>query len=239
MINQTQLEEGDVVLCTVDRIVGTIVFVKIDETGEEGSIITAEIAPGRIRNLRDYVIPKKKIVCKVLRISSEGNIHLSLRRVTKKEQKEVLNEYKLEKSYKGVLKGILGEKSTEELINKIQEKSKLSEFVEEIKENPKTLEELVGKEKSKKILEILKKQKTKKLIIKKQITLKTKSPNGIQEIKEIFSQIKNAEIKYISAGKYTIKVESSDLKKADQELTNILKDIEEKTKKSNIEFEFK
>ena len=63
----TDLEVGDIVLCTVDRIVGTIVFVKIDGDGE-GSIILSEIAPGRIRNLREYVVPKKKIVCKVLRI---------------------------------------------------------------------------------------------------------------------------------------------------------------------------
>jgi translation initiation factor 2 alpha subunit (eIF-2alpha) len=56
-----ELEVGDVVLCTVDRTAGTVVFVKIDGYGE-GSIITSEIAPGRIRNLREYVVPKKKIV---------------------------------------------------------------------------------------------------------------------------------------------------------------------------------
>ena len=76
-----ELEEGDVVLCTVERIVGTIVFVRIKGDGE-GSITMSEIAPGRIRNLRDYVVPKKKIVCKVLRISPNRNTDLSLRRVT-------------------------------------------------------------------------------------------------------------------------------------------------------------
>ena len=55
------LEEGDMTLCTVDRIAGTVVFVKIEGEEREGSIILSEIAPGRIRNLRDYVIPKKKI----------------------------------------------------------------------------------------------------------------------------------------------------------------------------------
>ena len=55
------IEEGDILMCTVDRIVGTVVFVKIDETGQEASIVMSEIAPGRIRNLRDYVFPKKKI----------------------------------------------------------------------------------------------------------------------------------------------------------------------------------
>ena len=93
---ENQLEVGDVVLCTVDRIVGTIVFVKIDGK-REGSIILSEIAPGRIRNLRDYVVPKKKIICKILRITGD-RIHLSLRRVTPKEQKEIREQYKSEKS---------------------------------------------------------------------------------------------------------------------------------------------
>ena len=55
------MEEGDVVLCTVTKIEGTSVFVNIEGDGE-GSIIVSEIAPGRIRNLRDYVLPNKKIV---------------------------------------------------------------------------------------------------------------------------------------------------------------------------------
>ena len=96
-------------MCTVDRIVGTIVFVKIDGNGE-GSIILSEIAPGRIRNLRDYVVPKKRIVCKILRISGD-RIDLSLRRVTQKEKKELIEQYKQEKSYISVLKSILGEKA--------------------------------------------------------------------------------------------------------------------------------
>src|SRR3990167_3310904 len=103
------LEEGDLVLCTVEKIVGTIVFVNIDGEKKQGSIVLSEIAPGRIRNLRDYVVPKKKIVCKILRIYDKGNIELSLRRVTLKEKKEVLEQFKLEKSYESILRSVLGE----------------------------------------------------------------------------------------------------------------------------------
>jgi len=106
------LEEGDLVLCTVERIERTVVFVKIFLNGEEigGSVTTSEIAPGRIRNIRDYVVPKKKIVCKVLRISQKGNIELSLRRVTPKEKKEVMDQDSQEKSYIKILKSVLGNK---------------------------------------------------------------------------------------------------------------------------------
>ncbi|MEN9625985.1 MAG: hypothetical protein RL557_313, partial [archaeon] len=62
-----ELEEGQIVLCTVDKIIGTTVFVRIDNNGE-GTLTFSEIAPGRIRNLREYVMPGKKIVCKILKI---------------------------------------------------------------------------------------------------------------------------------------------------------------------------
>lgn len=231
-----EFEQGDVVLCTVSKIIGTTVFVNIDGNGE-GTIITSEIAPGRIRNLRDYVVPNKKIVCKILKIAG-NNIHLSLRRVTQKEKKEVLEQEKQEKSYKSILKSILGEKS-KEIIEKITKKEKLYDFFEESKENSKELEKLIGKENSQKVLEILNSQKQKSVILKKIINLNTTKPNGLKLIKEILGKIKNAEVKYISAGKYSIKKESENLKKADTELKQILEEIEKFARKNNMEFSVK
>jgi len=232
-----ELEVGDVVLCTVDRIVGTVVFVKIDRNGE-GNIITSEIAPGRIRNLREYVVPKKKIVCKILRISPNGNINLSLRRVTQKEKKEVLEQYKQEKSYKSVLKSILGEKS-ENIIQQIEEEERLFDFLQEAKENSKDLEKIVGKESAKKILDIIKAQKQKIAILKKEINLTTKNPDGLKLIKELLGNLKEVEVKYISAGRYSIKIEKDDIKTADNKLKEIIKDIEQQAKKQGLEFSTK
>lgn len=229
-----ELEVGDVVLCTVDRIVGTIVFVKIDRNGE-GNIIISEIAPGRIRNLREYVVPKKKIVCKILRISQNKNIDLSLRRVTQKEKKEVLEQYKQEKSYKSVLKSILGEES-EKIVQQIEKEERLFDFLQEAKENSKNLEKIAGKESTKKILDIIKAQKQKTAILKKEINLTTKNANGIKLIKGLLEDLKEVEIKYISAGKYSIKIEKDDIKTADNRLKDILKDLEEKAKKAGFEF---
>jgi len=156
------LEEGDFVLCTVDRIEKTIVFVKIhlNDKEIEGSVITSEIAPGRIRNIRDYVVPKKKIVCKVLRILKNGNVELSLRRVTLKETKEVLEKYEQERSYVSILKSIIG-KDADKVMEKILAVGGIYDFLEQAKENPKSLEELAGKENAKKILDILGAQKEK------------------------------------------------------------------------------
>jgi len=230
-----ELEEGDVALCTVDRIVGTIVFVKIQGNGE-GNIITSEIAPGRIRNLRDYVRPGKKIVCKVLRVRPR-HIDLSLRRVTGKERKQVTDEYKLEKSSESILKSVLKNKA-KEIVEEIKKQERLNEFLQRVKEKPKELEKLIGKTDAKKILEILQKQKTKEAIIKKIITLKTTKPDGLTIIKKML-EIKDAEIKYISAGRYAIKVKSKDFKEANSIMQKILEQIEQKAKKADAEFSVK
>ncbi len=235
-----QLEVGDLILCTVDRIVGTIVFVKmsIENKEVEGSIVMSEIAPGRIRNLRDYVVPKKKIVCKVLRISQQGNIELSLRRVSQKEKKEIIEQDNQEKSYVSILRSILGDK-TEEAIKEISKQGKLYPFFEDAKINPDYLEKIVGKENSKKILDILNTQKKKKTILKKEINLTTVKPNGVTLIKKILEMFKGINVKYISAGRYSLEIESEDIKGADKKIRDIINAAEKESKKLGIEFAVK
>jgi len=230
------LEVGDIVMCTVERIAGTVVFVKIDENGQ-GSIVLSEIAPGRIRNLRNYVVPKKRIICKVLKVLGD-HVSLSLRRVTPKEQKEIRERYKLEKSYKSILKTILKDE-VDFIISQIKKQSSVLEFLEEAKTNPKPLEKLVNKEHAKKILDILQNQKQKKTIIKKEFSLTTIKPNGLTLIKELLKEAKGFEIKYLSAGIYSIKTEDENPKKADSKLKEILENLEKKAKKKNMEFSIK
>ena len=44
---------------------------------------------------------------------------------------------------------------------------------------------------------------------------------------------------YISAGKYSIKTESDDIKKADNKLKEIFKELEEEAKEKNLSFSVK
>ena len=75
-------EVNDVVICTVKKVLPNSVFVEMDEYGKEGMVHISEVSPGRIRNIRDFVVEGKKIICKVLRINQErGHVDLSLRRV--------------------------------------------------------------------------------------------------------------------------------------------------------------
>jgi translation initiation factor 2 alpha subunit (eIF-2alpha) len=236
-----KLEEGDLVLCTVEKIIGTIVFVRIHFENEEkeGSIILSEIAPGRIRNIRDYVVPKKKIVCKILRISGD-KIDLSLRRVNQKERKEVIELYNKEKSYESVLKSILKEKA-EKIISDITKDRKISDFLEEAKKDPKELEKVCGKLEAEKIFKILKKEKKKNATLKREIKLISTNSNGLELIKKILEKAEkeNSEIKYISAGTYSIKTEAENIKTADKKLKEIIKNIEKDAKKENMDFEIK
>lgn len=232
-----EYEVGDVVLCTVEKIVGTTVFVNIENNNLQGSMNFSEVAPGRIRNIRDYVVPKKMIVCKILKISG-NHIELSLRRVTQKEEKEVREKYKQERNYKSILKSILKEK-TGEILKDLCKGENICDVLEKAKENSKDLEKVIGKECSKKILDILNAQKNKKVIIKKKIFLKTTNPLGIEIIKELLEEIKEAEIAYLSAGKYSLKVEGENGKKADNKAKEIIENLEKKCKEKEIDFSFK
>ncbi len=234
-----EYEQGDTLLCTVDRIIGTTVFV-IMPNGKEGTIVLSEIAPGRIRNLRDHVVPKKTIVCKVLRTSNE-NVHLSLRRVTLKEKKEVLEREKQEKSYQSILKTILKE-NAEDVIKKIIKENSVYEFLQKAKtpEGLKELEILTSKDSAKKIIEIVSQQKQKTFTIKKQIKASCEESNGLELIKELFLKIpKEYDVKYLSAGKYSIKKETQDLKKTDKEIKEIIEKLEKFSKQKNIDLSIK
>lgn len=234
------LETGDLVLCTVEKIEKTTVFVKLTIDGKEvdGSIIFSEIAPGRIRNIRDYVVPKKKIVCKVLRITPAGNIELSLRRVSQKEAKEVLGKEQQEKSYLSMIRSIVGDKAGN-TIKEISKEENLYDFFQEAKENPKKLEKFFSKTESQKIHDILKAQKQKKVTIKKEIELKSFKPEGVTIIKNILGEIKDFDVMYIAAGRYVLRKESEDIKSADKKLREVLLDVEKKGKKLGVELKIK
>jgi translation initiation factor 2 subunit 1 len=91
-------EEGAVVVCTIKKILYHSIFAELDEYDtQEGMIHISEVAPGRIRNIRDYVREGKKVVCIVLSLNKEkGHIDLSLRRVPQSLRIKKNDEYKQE-----------------------------------------------------------------------------------------------------------------------------------------------
>ncbi|MDP2925914.1 MAG: hypothetical protein Q8N99_06085 [Nanoarchaeota archaeon] len=229
--------EGELVLCTVRDTVGTTVFVKINDTPYEGTITFSEIAPGRIRNIRDYVIPNKKIVCKV--IKAEGNkLQLSFRRVKPNERKELLDRIEKEKSFKAILKTVLGEQESMTVIEKITEKHDLIDFFQNLEKNINELGTYISKENLDKIIKIFESKKEKPKVIRQIFKLSNKSSEGVNIVKNIMSESckDRCEIKYLAAGKYSITLEGKDFKEINSKVNSTLQQIEFLAKKNHCDF---
>jgi len=234
-------EEGELVLCTVKDIMKAIIFVNLDEYNKTGVVTTAEIAPGRIRNIRDYVTVNKKIVCKVMRVNREkGNIDLSLRRVSQKDTREVLEEYKKEKDAFLILKIVLKEKAAQ-AAEKIKGKfSSLVEFIEKAKSDPSLINEIASKEDAEKIVELLKERtKEKKYEHRAILIISSKAPEGVSLIKNALLAAKGTKISYLGAPHYSIVAESSNPKDAEKKLREAIAIITEKIKASGGKIEVK
>lgn len=223
-------KEDDLVLCRVERIEGTTVF--LDVQGIPGTMALSEVAAGRIRNIRDYVLPKKEVVCRILKVVG-NHLELSLRRVTAKEREIVLDRYKKEKAFVSILKSVYS--NAEKLIAKIKEEYDLGDFIDETKENPKILEKFIGKERTQKVFEMFFFKEEKEKSVGKKFVLKSFTENGLTEIKKILEV--EAKINYLGGGAFSILVSANDFKEANHKLEKLLEQIEKKAKEKKVIFE--
>ena len=213
-------EEGELVFCTVTQIQFHSVFVNLDDYDKSGMIHISEISPGRIRNIRDYVKPDKKIVCVVLRIHHDkGHIDLSLRRVNEGQRRKKVEEVKQEQKAEKIIEIVAAELKQplkqfyKEIASHILEEYEMiyPAFIEVV-ENDLSLETL-GIEK--KIADTLTKQikdkiKPKRVEISGKISIVSYDEDGLELIKNILlSALKVHEaikIKYEGGGKFVMGV---------------------------------
>ncbi len=228
-------EDGELVLCTVETIEKTLAFVKLDDYNKTGVLVTSEISPGRIRNIRDFIVPNKKIVCKVLRVDKERNhIDVSLRRVNLKEKKDVLEKYKKEKDAVSILGRVLDKSKIDDAVKKIKSEFKsLAEFFSSAKDELDLFKKFGLEEEAKKLAELIKERiKTKRAIVKSKFEIKVGMEYGITELKKILNiQKPGVKITYISSPIYLVTAESTDYKTANKLLQETLAEIEAKIKK--------
>jgi translation initiation factor 2 alpha subunit (eIF-2alpha) len=227
-----EYNEGDIILCTVINVDRATVFVEtMDKT--PGSILFSEVAPGRIRNIREYVVPKKVIACKILSIK-DNHLFLSLRRVKNNEREELMNGYKRERSFKSIIKKIAGDKSNK-IIEEIKQKQSLTDFLNQAKEDSKILTKYFNKEEIEKILKVIQTKKEKEKEIIQEFKISSNKPNGIKIIKEILGQYKN--IYYLGSSRFQIKETTKDLKLTGKKINNEISEIEKNAKKKKCSFE--
>jgi len=228
------MEEGDLVLCTVENVTNTVTQVRLPN-GQEGTLISSEIAPGRIKFMRQYVVPNKRIVCKILELNN-GHIHLSLRRVNAKEKKEVLEKWKTEQATKVAFKQILGENEEQIKETILKDFPNLAEFIEAIKKDEKVLEKYIPKENREAIRKAIEGKK-RNHELKQDIKVTCLQSDGLKKIKDLLNvKGDNVTITYISAGNYTLKLVVEDFKQGKKQMTEILEEMEKKAKQSNCEF---
>ena len=231
------MEPGDVVLCAVKKIETTSIFVDIEQGGE-GSIVVSEIAPGRIRNMREYVVLNKKIVCKVLKVEN-NHVHLSLRRVTSKEKQDLLKKYDIDKALTASLKSILQEKALPiiQVIKKELGGLGLADFFLEAKQNQELFKKYLSKEEIEKIQPLLK-EKEKEVEIKKDLILKCPQINGIKLIKSILDfSTPGLDITYIAASRFVVKLKAPNYREGNATIHQVISEIESRAKKAHAELQ--
>ena len=231
-------EEDELVLCTITNVQHHSVFAKLDEYGKTGMIHISEVSPGRIRNIRDYVVEGKKVICKVLRIDPvKGHIDLSLRRVNEGQKKKKLSEIKQEQKAEKIIESIAKKlnKDIKEIYDEIskyifEKYTYVHECFNEVVKNEADLEELgINKKLAEELTAAIKERiKPEEVEIKGKLKLISYAPNGIEIIKEALLKAKNIKIKYLGAGKYGMAVKANDYKTAEK--------IMEKNSSAVIEF---
>lgn len=230
----TIMEEGDLVLCKVKKVTNTITFVELPD-GNEGTIISSEIAPGRIKLMRQYVVPNKQIVCKVLKV--EGNhIHLSLRRVNSKEKKEVMQSFKQSQATNVAFKQILGEEEKDVKDKILKDFDDLADFISAARNDESLIPKYIPKDKQSAITTVAEK-KRKNEELKQNIKIKCLEDDGVKKIKAIFEfDDQNISVNYISAGNFKLKLTVEDFKQGKKRMTEIIEELEKRAKENNCEF---
>jgi translation initiation factor 2 alpha subunit (eIF-2alpha) len=185
--------------------------------------------------MRQYVVPNKQIVCKVLKIEGD-HIHLSLRRVNSKEKKEVMQSFKQTQTINVAFKQILKEDETKIKEKILKDFKNLTEFINEARDNEKLIPKYIPKEKQDAIKAVSQKKKGKQEL-KQNIKIKCLEDDGVKKIKKIFDlNDKNISIAYISAGNFKLKLIVEDFKHGKKRIHEIIEELEKRAKKNNCEF---
>ncbi len=218
-------EEGEIVLCTVTKIFHHSVFVELDEYRKQGMIHISEVSPGRIRNLRDFVVEGKKVVCKILRIDqAKGHIDLSLRRVNEGQRKSKLEDIKQEQKAEKIIDKMASELKIsskqvyDEIFPKIKTKYEFlyTCFLDFVYGEVDLKDFNIDQKYLDKLIKLVKERiKLPKVNISGDFLFVSYEPNGVEIIKQAIKKAlekgnKDVIIKYKGAGKYSVSITASD-----------------------------
>jgi len=232
-------EQRELVLCTVTRVTPFAAWCKLDEYPDvEGMIHISEVAGKWVYDIREFAKEAKQYVAKVMRIDEQKRfVNLSLKRVSKREEKEKINSYRKEQRAENVLEQAAKElnktvdQAYEEVGFLLQEKfGEFSVAFEEARKSKEVLE-ILPKEWVDVLFDIIQKTfKEKEINLKVELELRSYAKNGIDKIKEALKNLEEAgtTVKYISAPKYRVELKTINPKATEKNLRKILDESIEK-----------
>ncbi len=249
-------DANEIVLCVVKKIYGNTTFVYLPEYELEGVLIISEIAPGRIRNLRDHVVENKTVVCKVLRVDEkQKRVDVSLRRVPIPVMKDKLETIKKEDYSERIYLDVAKETGStkEELFEKtyeviFEEYATVFEALYEImldNEKISIFKNLDEKTRQSFLKIINDRIKPEEVAFKENFKLSSTSPNGINDIIEAIDNslkildYEKVDVGYLAAGKYQISIIHEDMKSANKLYDIFRENLEKEAKTKKLVVEIK
>lgn len=221
-------EVDELVFCTVTSVQSHSVFVKLEEYGSSGMIHISEVAPGRIRNIRDFVVENKPVVCKVIGINQErGHIDLSLRRVTESQRRAKVNDVKQQQKAEKIVEALAKQLSVQPAQLYAQISDKVSnefstifeafmaiakgEFQTSALGLPANISDALNEA-------IMQRIKPPVVELNGKLSLTSYEPDGVSIVRDALRQVleQGALVSYLGAGTYLVKIRAEDYKSAEQ-----------------------
>ena len=244
--------KGELVVGRVVEIQDHGIYVEIENIPYKGKrvyVYVTEVYPGRIKNIRHHVSINQRVVVRIRRVDPKtGYIEGSIKRVSERDKKAALAEFRREKRLYNIINYIVKkikeetgqEVSVEELEEKLlkQVKRKRGNLLKGLEligaGGEATLRSLgIPEERVKPIMEVLKELSVKRELynVRVKLQLTSLAPDGVERIKQAFMSVREVEIPedieirmYTEgAPKYVIDLKGPDIKalrRLSQELAN-------------------
>ena len=245
-------EQGEIVLATIMKIMDHGAYVTLDEYNNyQGFLHISEIAPGWIRTVNKFVKEGEKKVLLVKKVNQQrGDIDLSLKQVSKDQQKQKLKEVKKIEKGKTLLENLkekaeLSDKEIEKLEDLIYTKYDYvyDACIDIARHGTSIVKELkIAKKIIQPLEDICSKIRLPSVEIRGIMEITNSSSNGIEIIKENLQNIvkkeKTIDITYLGAPKYRLSLTGEDFKSAEKILKPIISEIETSIIKKKGTFKF-
>ena len=245
-------EQGEIVLATITKLMDHGAYVTLDEFDDiQGFLHISEIAPGWIRAVNRFVREGDKKVLLVKKVNQQrGDIDLSLKQVSKDQQKQKLKEVKKFEKGKTLLQNLKDNgKLTDKEIEKFEDlifakyEAVFDAFVDIARNGIESINDFkISKKIAKPLEEICSKIKLPSVEIRGIMEISSSNSDGVEIIKnnllEIIQKDSRITIIYLGAPKYRLSVIAEDFKTAEKILKPVIENIESSIIKRKGTFKF-